>query len=604
MQNQQITIKKANAIYDHIRLNNLAALECQIYDEEILKLVSQKIVTSKQQNKYLSKLIDSIPGFSKNYDWNVGSILQHLEVKMIIDILKSTKPLSKLYGSIGLSWVLGEFKNTHPFIVDFLYSVIYNSNNSDAWWRAAFSLEKLGIDEAVNLLRRSLKLSNLKSLDYYLHHLEDKKSIICILIYSNVDNIEKKIYPQIKKNFLSATSCSVVINCCWLIGRLKLIDNEVFQKLISLMKHNNYELKYYTFFALEENATENMRLTLEKALFDQNALIRKMVARSLLSIGNEKSLEILEKALFQEKDHNVISEISKTIYALINPTEKNKLSIKIKSYKNENGMIIDDSDKWYQDPAIYNVFSEAEDPENICFSLICKKILHKQVNNPIDIATGTGRMIWQILDKMNFSGTLFATDVSAKMCEYTVKNIKRERKYTTTIKVIQSSTDQLDQNINIKSNFIISSFGFPSKIGSRDVCLQELKSIYNILSDDGLFFTIGWDETFTDELSTMWFKYIPDNIQARHFEEWRKIRSDSITSSRNCHLKWFKQGIQCPLQFSSLKEAADVMGYLFGRDAARYIVTNEKTEWTMSLGITCNTKKEIANIIKQYEKRS
>jgi len=103
-------------------------------------------------------------------------------------------------------------------------------------------------------------------------------------------------------------------------------------------------------------------------------------------------------------------------------------------------------------------------------------------------------------------------------------------------------------------------------------------------------------------LNHVWFKFIPDKIQAHDFEEWRKKRATAIKSPRNVGLSWFKKGISAPLQFSSLKEAASVMGYLFGRDAAQYVVDSGKTEWAMSLGITCNTKEELASIIKSYER--
>jgi hypothetical protein len=102
----------------------------------------------------------------------------------------------------------------------------------------------------------------------------------------------------------------------------------------------------------------------------------------------------------------------------------------------------------------------------------------------------------------------------------------------------------------------------------------------------------------------MWFKYIPDNIRAKNFDEWRAVRAGKIDSPRNCGLTWFKKNIIVPLQFSSLKESAIVMGYLFGRDAAQSIILKTQKNWSMSMGITLNTKEEIAIIIKEYEKRS
>ncbi len=102
----------------------------------------------------------------------------------------------------------------------------------------------------------------------------------------------------------------------------------------------------------------------------------------------------------------------------------------------------------------------------------------------------------------------------------------------------------------------------------------------------------------------MWFRYIPDSIRAKNFDEWRTIRSEKISSPRNCNLTWFKRGIIVPLQFSSLKESVMVIGYLFGRDAAQNIICRNQRNWSMSMGITINTKEEIKLIIENYEKRS
>ncbi len=46
------------------------------------------------------------------------------------------------------------------------------------------------------------------------------------------------------------------------------------------------------------------------------------------------------------------------------------------------------------------------------------------------------------------------------------------------------------------------------------------------------------------------------------------------------------------------------MGYLFGRDAVQNIILKNKKSWSMSMGITINTKEEIKFIIKKYKKRS
>lgn len=584
-------------IFRQIKSREYKTLSSHIFSETDLKILGELINSNPNRNAIVKNLINELPKFNRNFDWNVGSIIQHVNVEVIIKTLNTLKN-PNLYNSIGLTWSLGEFKNTDRAIIDFLYNVIKYATNSDAWWRAAFSIENLGLEEAVNLLKMSLKTSSFKNLDFYLNNIKDKKSIISILILSNVDNIQKHIYPRIKEKFLNAKDDLSIINCCWLIGRLKLIDKEIYKKLLTLISHKNYELKYYTFFALQNNATEALRPILEKSLLDSDPLIRKMATRGLISIGNEKSLIILDKVLYKETEESVIGELSKAIYYLKNPSNRTRLIIEKKSFRNENGMISDESDKWYHDPSIYYAFSEAEDPENICFSLVQNKIKNLKIRNPIDIATGTGRMLWQIIDKVSFSGTLYALDASEQMCTFLKKAIKRERKFTDRIKVVNTTIRQAKLHIKKKSNFIISSFGFPSKISNDNLCHKELKTIYNLLDDDGLFFTIGWDETFNDDLNKMWFKFIPDKITAFDFEEWRQKRSAMISSPRNCRLKWFKKGILVPLQFSSLKEASYVMGYLFGRDAAQYVINNCKVEWSMSLGITCNTKKNLSQIIK------
>lgn len=75
-----------------------------------------------------------------------------------------------------------------------------------------------------------------------------------------------------------------------------------------------------------------------------------------------------------------------------------------------------------------------------------------------------------------------------------------------------------------------------------------------------------------DDLNNMWYKYIPDNIKAANFEEWRKIREASIDNPRNCNLTWYKKNIKVPLLYDTLEETINVMGHLFGRDAALEIL--------------------------------
>jgi hypothetical protein len=76
---------------------------------------------------------------------------------------------------------------------------------------------------------------------------------------SNSDNLQHVIYPKVKKVFLETKDLKKIINCCWLIGRFGIIDDEIISKIIKNLNTSNYELKYYTYFALQHNSKENLR---------------------------------------------------------------------------------------------------------------------------------------------------------------------------------------------------------------------------------------------------------------------------------------------------------------------------------------------------------
>ena len=56
------------------------------------------------------------------------------------------------------------------------------------------------------------------------------------------------------------------------------------------------------------------------------------------------------------------------------------------------------------------------------------------------------------------------------------------------------------------------------------------------------------------------------------------------------------------LQFSSLKESAYVMRYLFGRDALEETIKHKKVKCVVNLGVTYNTKEELKKITNNLEK--
>ena len=66
-------------------------LERKIFSEIDLRSIARLIDKIKDQDRVVYNLIHDIPKRNKNYDWNVGSILQHLSVDLVIDFLNIIK---------------------------------------------------------------------------------------------------------------------------------------------------------------------------------------------------------------------------------------------------------------------------------------------------------------------------------------------------------------------------------------------------------------------------------------------------------------------------------------------------------------------------------
>lgn len=560
----------------------------------------------KEERFDISILINIIllNNINENCDWNIGSILQHFDYNKIIGVLQNIESNRRgyLYDSIGFCWALGECPYKNEQVIQFLYEVINNGRNSESWWRAAFALEKITGKNAINNLKRSLKNQGTISLEESLSDLSDKKNVINVLLNANSNIIRDKIYPCLKNRFNISNDEKELINIIWLLGRLRLYDESMLKKSLEILETtNNYETKYYILQAMIDDPKTIYIKYFRKFLDSEDKLIKKMAIAGLADLGANIDVTKLENLLQNESNPNVISSLSKAIYKVKNKYFTEKSNYIRKYMVNENGLIGDDSDKWYADASIYNLFSEAEDPENVCFNLIFNKILEDKIKiiNPVDLATGTGRAAKYILNNISYAGNLYAVDYSKQMLEYFERTINRQKYYVKSIELVHSKIQDFKIPNNKKSSFIISSFGFPSKISDKERCRLELENIYELLTDDGVFVTLGWDETFNDDLNNMWYKYIPDNIKAANFEEWRKNREASINSARNCDLTWYKKNIKVPLLYDTLEETINVMGHLFGRDAALEILKSKRNMWWMSLGITWDNKDSLSKILRK-----
>lgn len=575
-----------------------------LYEYELADLAHEVVANQSDLRAFLHGMFKNLATqnpYSKALDWNIGSTVQHFDPRAVIDAFKASNP-SDLLDSIGLTWVFGQFGIEDEIVIDYLYEVVDRFQNPEAWWRAGFSLERLHREEALTFLKRVLKSKVVESLPRYLESLSDKRSVVGILLLVNSRNIQEEIYPSLKSTFMDTNETLQLINCVWLLGRLGLIDREIAAKVHEILETtNDYELIFYTCQAIQGVASPAFLKTFEQLAKSGDPLLRRMGVRGMSQIDNALNRKILEDMLREEQNPSVVSEITKGVYRISNANTNQALQLRNECRDIENGLIIDDTDKWYADPAIYDVFSRAEDPNDLALSLILREIENRglALNNPVDLATGTGRAIRFFLDNMSFTGRAFVVDRSQPMLAFLETTLGRRYSYIHAIEFVNSTLAEFQ--LGVKSNFIFSSFGFPSSITDRGLAFDELTNVYAHLEDGGLFVTLGWDETFNDGLSGFWYRYIADESIARDFESWRSERKAKIVSPRNCDLTWFKTGIKVPLQYGSLRESAKIMGYLFGRDAADHIIDNRVVEWSMSLGITLDTKEEIGSALERHE---
>lgn len=537
---------------------------------------------------------------SREFDWNVGSLLQHADAEWVFaNISKSETNRESLYESIGLTWCLGEFGRRDPIAVTFLEDAVARARSSASWFRAAQSLENLGIVDAISYLKASLRSQESPQLETCLADLSDYRNRIGILLHSTVDNLHNKILPRIKQVLCDTSSDKFQrLGAAWLVGRFRYLDKDIQVALSSLVSTERYEVRFYAIQAIRDIASVRFLSLLIDLLCDDDPLLRKISAQGLGSFNSPDVVIALESALFTEQHPDVIGAITQALYDNSHHAHRRDRDLRRRIGANENGMIADEGDKWYVNPDIYHIFSQSQDPENLVFRTALKGIEATSTNNPIDIGSGTGRFAGFLLDQFPFEGTLSCVDASPQMTRFLNARFRRESISSSVVNVVECRTEKIVEKLGENvSDLVVASFAFPSRIFDTDLVLRELQAVFKLLRPGGHLVTVGWDETFNDELSEMWYKYIPDGIRSRNFEEWRKNRAVSIKSTRNSNLSWYKRGIKVPLEFDNAETAARVMGYLFGRSAAEEIIRTRQIRWSISAGITINSKESIGNIL-------
>ncbi len=597
-----MSLSDYHSIIEDLRSGNFVPLSSSYFSEEKLKELAKILRAESLFIQIISQLFQCFEReFSREFDWNCGSLIQHADPEIVFSQIPVDDSLrSKLQNSIGLTWCLGQFHLRDQRAVDFLEEAVERATNPQSWWRAAFSLEVLGLVDAVSYLKSALKYQGIPKLQDCLAELGNERSRIGILLHRNSSDLHEHVFPRLKD--LVCSKCAEkdeVLAAVWLIARLNYHDQEIRIALKKLALDGNYEMRFYTVSEISKIGSVHFLEELILLLQEDDFHLRKMAAQGLGRIDDPRASEALRAKLRGEQNEVVVSSLTEALYDSTSYSNRYKMFVSRTVGANENGMIADVSDKWYGNPRIYHEFSSCQDPENICFSFLSTILESSKIVNPVDLGCGTGRLSWYVLDHFEFHGKMFCIDASEEMCKFLKQRASRESINREVVEIVNIGINEAYSIVGEKSSIVMANFAFPSCYSDKNLILSELRSAYRCLSQTGKLITFGWDQSFNDELSEMWYRFIPDGIKARNFEEWRTARADMFSTARNCGLTWFRRGLKVPLVFPSLDSSARVMGYLFGRSAASEVLRKRKISWSMSLGITVDSRERIAEILNE-----
>ncbi|ACV33713.1 HEAT repeat domain-containing protein [Accumulibacter sp.] len=376
----------------------------------------------------LSQFARNVP---RTYDWNCGSLLQHAPAEPLFSSIPADGALrTRLRESIGLTWCLGQFLLRDQRIIDFLEETVALADNPQSWWRAAFSLERIGLVEAVSYLKAALKYQGVPDLDLCLNSLGNEKSRIGILLQSDSRNLEKAIIPRLRAVVGSRSSISGtkedLLAAVWLLARLNHHDQHIRAALKRLARDQDYEIQFYSLHAISRLGSPHFVDDLLEFLRHDTPHLRVIAAEGLGRIDLPRSAEGLRQRLRLEINDEVVGTITESLYALTNYYSRQNSFIARTVGASENGMIVDKGDKWYGNPSIYHEFSACQDPENVCFGLLQHLLEGAEIVNPIDLGSGTGRLAWYFLEHFAFEGQMFCLDVSEEMCRFLNQRATRE----------------------------------------------------------------------------------------------------------------------------------------------------------------------------------
>jgi ubiquinone/menaquinone biosynthesis C-methylase UbiE/nucleoside 2-deoxyribosyltransferase len=582
----------ADTIVDRLKNQDFTVLVQRELDDDLVSRVTQKIHDDFPMYTRLMLASKMLP--RRWYDWNLGYLLQRLSPSAIIMNLEAYP--ENLYHSEGTAWALGLIGNDDERIIRFLQEQCRRCEDYDAWWCAAHSLEQLNQGDAIEILKRTLVQSEWQDLDFCLANIGSRPATIGLLRKMNKQNSSQIVSACLKG--LRDLSGRRLHNVIWLLERFRLRDRQIIDALTQ-MHDTNVEygsaVAHRVVEALGQIAHPSSRGILERDLLEAGYFrTRAWAAKGLGSIGDYKSIEVLERALTREEEPHVLSMITSALYNIRDPERKKDNELIGKAGWLENGMIIDETNKWYWSAEIYDRFAHAEDPEAISFSLAVS-LAPPESKVALDLAAGTGRFVEQLKEKHTSLELIYALDNSDEMVRYLNKKFARET--TPRVETLYSTIAAIplpEESVDL----VVSSWGFPSRVWDESGAYEELNEVYRVLHPDGVFITIGWDEDFSDQMTEVWYRFVME--QDYYFDslsEYRRRKRARIASPRNCGLTIAKRRLRVPVKFNDKREAAYVFGHLFGYSAGIWVLENDRKEFQMYVSITRDDKNSLNQIL-------
>lgn len=348
---------------------DFSAFSERLWSEAQLRAVAETIRSSASYGA-IYRLIDSLPGRTDLYDRNIARLLWFFDIGLVIESLRHAgSSAERLRESAGLAWVLGESGRRDGIVIEHLTNVVHRAVSGRAWWFAAWSLEKLGAGDAVNLMKRSLVLGGTEDLKTYLRDLSDYRSIIGILLAASDRELTTVVPRRLTAVLTRSKDPIELANCAWLCGRLRLNEELVTDRLAALVRHERESIRHAALGALCEISSERQRPVFETALLTGTRQIKTLAADGLLRLGGGQSIAALTSALESENDPLVVAALAAALVILRDPAGRERLRLEKTMPLNELGALPFSANDTPEASTVRAALLSAIDPDGIGFGL-------------------------------------------------------------------------------------------------------------------------------------------------------------------------------------------------------------------------------------------